>query len=76
MTTLRFNKTTSRATLRNYWRLARDIHRAPNISVAEAAKVIKNTQHDVNIDLMKEIAIICNRLDIQTNDVIEAASTK
>lgn len=52
------------------------IHRAPNIRVAEAAKVIENTQRDVNIALMNEIAIICERLNIQTNDVIEAASTK
>ena len=52
------------------------IHHAPNIRVAEAAKVIENTQRDVNIALMNEIAIICERLNIQTNDVIEAASTK
>ncbi len=52
------------------------IHRAPTIRVAEAAKVIENTQRDVNIALMNEIAIICDRLDVRTRDVIEAASTK
>lgn len=52
------------------------IHQAPNIRVAEAAKVIENTQRDVNIALMNEIAIICERLNIQTNDVLKAASTK
>lgn len=52
------------------------IHRAPNIRVAETAKVIENTQRDVNIALMNEIAIICEHLNIKTNDVIEAASTK
>lgn len=52
------------------------IHCAPSIRVAEAAKVIENTQRDVNIALMNEIAIICDRLEIQTKHVIEAASTK
>ena len=52
------------------------IHRAPSIRVAEAAKVIENTQRDVNIALMNEIAIICDRLDIPSCDVIEAARTK
>ena len=52
------------------------VHRAPTIRVAEAAKVIENTQRDVNIALMNEIAIICDRLDVRTSDVIEAASTK
>ncbi len=52
------------------------VHRAPTIRVAEAAKVIENTQRDVNIALMNEIAIICERLDVRTSDVIEAASTK
>ncbi|OUS08721.1 UDP-N-acetyl-D-galactosamine dehydrogenase [Rhodobacterales bacterium 52_120_T64] len=52
------------------------IHRAPSIRVAEAAKVIENTQRDVNIALMNEIAIICDRLDVRTSDVIAAASTK
>jgi len=52
------------------------VHRAPTIRVAEAAKVIENTQRDVNIALMNEIAMICDRLDVRTSDVIEAASTK
>jgi len=52
------------------------VHCAPTIRVAEAAKVIENTQRDVNIALMNEIAIICDRLDVRTSDVIEAASTK
>lgn len=52
------------------------VHRASSIKVAEAAKVIENTQRDINIALMNEIAIICNRLDIPTRDVLEAAGTK
>lgn len=49
---------------------------APSIKVAEAAKVIENTQRDVNIALMNEIAVICNKIGIDTNDVIDAASSK
>jgi len=52
------------------------VHRAPNIKVAEAAKVIENTQRDLNIALMNEIALICQRLDIATRDVLAAAGTK
>lgn len=52
------------------------IHRAPSIKVAEAAKVIENTQRDVNIALMNEIARICHLVGIRTADVLEAASTK
>jgi UDP-N-acetyl-D-galactosamine dehydrogenase len=52
------------------------IHRAPSIMVAEAAKVIENTQRDLNIALMNEIALICDRLGIRTADVLEAAGTK
>ena len=52
------------------------VHIAPSIAVAEAAKVIENTQRDLNIALMNEIAMICDRLDIRTMDVIEAAGTK
>lgn len=51
-------------------------HRAPSIKVAEAAKVIENTQRDVNIGLMNELAQIFGRLHIDTHDVIEAAGTK
>ncbi|MEG2276785.1 MAG: nucleotide sugar dehydrogenase [Odoribacter sp.] len=52
------------------------IHRAPNIKVAEAAKIIENTQRDVNIALMNELSIIFSRIGINTYDVIEAAGTK
>ena len=52
------------------------IHRAPSIKVAEAAKVIENTQRDLNIALMNEISKICDRLGIATSDVLAAASTK
>ncbi|MGI9484140.1 MAG: nucleotide sugar dehydrogenase [Hyphomicrobiales bacterium] len=52
------------------------VHRAPSIMVAEAAKVIENTQRDINIALMNELAIIFDRLGIRTRDVLEAAGTK
>jgi UDP-N-acetyl-D-galactosamine dehydrogenase len=52
------------------------IHRAPSIMVAEAAKVIENTQRDLNIALMNELALICDRLEIRTADVLQAAGTK
>lgn len=52
------------------------IHRAPDIKTAEAAKVIENTQRDLNIALMNELAVIFERLDIDTNDVLAAANTK
>lgn len=51
-------------------------HRAPDIRTAEAAKVIENTQRDVNIALINELAILFNRLGINTADVLEAAGTK
>ncbi len=51
-------------------------HRAPNIKVAEAAKAVENSQRDVNISFMNELALICDRVGIDTNDVIEAAGTK
>ncbi|WP_332712151.1 Vi polysaccharide biosynthesis UDP-N-acetylglucosamine C-6 dehydrogenase TviB [Pelagibacterium mangrovi] len=51
-------------------------HMAPSIKVAEAAKVIENTQRDLNIALVNELAIIFNRLDIDTQAVLEAAGTK
>jgi len=51
-------------------------HLAPSIKVAEAAKVIENTQRDVNIALINELALIFNKLDIDTMDVLEAAQTK
>ncbi|WP_439101387.1 nucleotide sugar dehydrogenase [Congregibacter sp.] len=52
------------------------IHRAASIKVAEAAKVIENTQRDLNIALMNELAMIFDRLGIDTLDVLEAAGTK
>ncbi|WP_300154344.1 nucleotide sugar dehydrogenase [Solidesulfovibrio sp.] len=52
------------------------IHKAPSIKVAEAAKVIENTQRDINIALMNELSMICERLDIDTIDVLRAAETK
>lgn len=52
------------------------VHRASSVKVAEAAKVIENTQRDLNIALMNELALIFNRLDIDTLDVLEAAGTK
>ena len=52
------------------------IHRASSIKVAEAAKVIENTQRDLNIALMNELAIIFGRLGIETSEVLEAAGTK
>jgi UDP-N-acetyl-D-galactosamine dehydrogenase len=52
------------------------LHQAPSIKVAEAAKVIENTQRDLNIALMNELSIIFNLMGINTYDVIEAAATK
>jgi UDP-N-acetyl-D-galactosamine dehydrogenase len=52
------------------------VHRAPSIKVAEAAKVIENTQRDINIALMNELAIIFDRMNIRTADVLAAAGTK
>lgn len=52
------------------------IYRAPGIKVAEAAKVIENTQRDLNISLMNELSMIFDRMDIDTNAVIDAAATK
>jgi len=52
------------------------IYRAPSIKVAEAAKVLENTQRDLNIALMNEFALICRRIGIDTGDVIDAARTK
>ena len=52
------------------------VHRAPSIKVAEAAKVIENTQRDLNIALINELALIFNKLNISTQDVLAAAGTK
>ncbi len=51
-------------------------HQAPSIKVAEAAKVIENTQRDVNIALINELALIFNKMGIDTEDVLNAAGTK
>jgi len=51
-------------------------HKAPSIKVAEAAKVIENTQRDVNIALINELAVIFNKLGIDTEAVLQAAGTK
>ena len=52
------------------------VHRAGTIKVAEAAKIIENTQRDINIAFMNELSMIFNRMDINTNEVLEAAGTK
>ena len=51
-------------------------HRAPNMKTAEAAKAVENAQRDMNISFMNELALICDRVGIDTNDVIEAAGSK
>jgi UDP-N-acetyl-D-galactosamine dehydrogenase len=51
-------------------------HKAPSLKVAEASKAIENAQRDVNISFINELALIFERMGIDTNDVIEAASTK
>ena len=52
------------------------LHRAPSIKVAEAAKIIENTQRDVNIALMNELSIIFDRMGVNTFDVLKAAGTE
>ncbi|WP_082194179.1 nucleotide sugar dehydrogenase [Bhargavaea cecembensis] len=52
------------------------VYRAPSIKVAEAAKVIENAQRDINIAFMNELSIVFNKMEIDTNDVLKAASTK
>lgn len=56
--------------------VAAGVHRASSIKVAEAAKIIENTQRDLNIALMNELSIICDKLGINTYEVLEAAGTK
>jgi len=51
-------------------------HRAPNMKTAEAAKAVENAQRDMNISFMNELALICDKVGIDTNDVIEAAGSK
>ncbi|WP_294263021.1 nucleotide sugar dehydrogenase [uncultured Sphingomonas sp.] len=52
------------------------LHEAPTIKVAEAAKVLENTQRDLNIALMNELSLILDRMGVRTRDVLEAAGTK
>lgn len=52
------------------------IHKAPSIRVAETAKLIENIQHDVNVALINELALICERLKIDTKEVLETAGSK
>ena len=52
------------------------VHRAPSIKVAEASKIVENTQRDLNIALMNELSLIFDRMGVNTYDVIEAAGTK
>ena len=52
------------------------VHRASSIKVAEAAKIIENTQRDLNIALMNELSIIFDQMNINTYEVLEAAGTK
>ncbi len=56
--------------------LENGVYKASSIKVAEAAKVIENSQRDVNIAFANEVAIICNKLGIDANDVLDAASSK
>ena len=56
--------------------IAAGTHRASSIRVAEMAKVIENTQRDLNIALVNEVALICHKLGIDTTEVLEAAGTK
>jgi UDP-N-acetyl-D-galactosamine dehydrogenase len=56
--------------------ITKGIHKAPTIKVAEAAKIIENTQRDLNISLMNELSLIFDKMNINTYDVIEAAGTK
>jgi UDP-N-acetyl-D-galactosamine dehydrogenase len=62
----------------NIYKLVVDagIHKASSIKVAEAAKIIENTQRDLNIALMNELSMICDKLKINTYEVLEAAGTK
>lgn len=62
----------------NVYKLVVDagVHKAPSIKVAEAAKIIENTQRDLNIALMNELSIIFDKMGINTYDVLEAAGTK
>ena len=51
-------------------------HRASSIKVAESAKIIENSQRDINIAFMNEISLVFNKLGVDTSEVLEAAATK
>ncbi len=71
------DESTADLLVRFYETVARaGVHRASSIKVAEAAKVIENTQRDLNIALMNELALIFDRMDIDTTEVLQAAGTK
>ncbi len=59
-----------------YKAVSKDVHRAQSIQVAEMAKAIENAQRDLNIAFVNEIAMMCNKMDISTKEVLEAAGTK
>ena len=69
---------TTLARLRNVYSAIVDagLHEAPTIKVAEAAKVLENTQRDINIALVNELAVILDRMGVRTTDVLAAAGTK
>lgn len=56
--------------------IAAGVHRARTVAIAEAAKILENTQRDLNIALMNEFALICDRIGVDTQEVIDAAATK
>src|SRR5699024_11185639 len=56
--------------------LEADIYKAPNIKGAEAAKIIENTQRDINIAFMNELSLIFEKLESDTEEVLQAANTK
>jgi len=71
------DEATTRAIAKVYGAVVKaGVYEAPSIRVAEAAKVIENTQRDLNIALMNELSIIFDRMGIRTKDVLEAAGTK
>ena len=70
------NKTITQEMKKIYGMIVENVYEADNIKTAEAAKLIENTQRDVNIALMNEFESLCEKLDININHVIKAASTK
>ena len=70
------NAQTSKKVKKLYSLFIKRIYEAPSIKVAEAAKIIENTQRDINIALMNELAMLFSKLDIKTKEVVKAAATK